>query len=144
MKRRFFTIFTGLLLTALLLGTVGCADSVLQTSLTGPFENAFTLEQPGENETILIQSPQDDEPAPVYAAPEPEETPEPEEMPEPEPVQEEAPHQEMPVYTAPQHVVCPQCGGSGQFYNPILYFDGMFWQGGYTACPTCGGSGWLY
>ena len=40
--------------------------------------------------------------------------------------------------------VCPQCGGSGQFYNPILYFDGMFWQGGYTACPTCGGSGWLY
>ncbi len=138
MKRKFFTIFTGLLLTALLLGTVGCADSALQTSLGGPFENAITFEQPEEHETIPIQNPQDDEPAPAYEAPEPEE------IPEPEPVQEEALHQEMPVYTVPQYVICPQCGGTGQFYQPNLFFDGMFWQGGYVACPTCGGSGHLY
>lgn len=144
MKRRFFTIFTGLLLAALLLGTVGCADSILPSSLRESFKSVFPFEQPEENETILIPDPQDDEPVPVYEAPEPEATPEPEEIPEPEPVQEEAPHQEMPVYTAPQHVVCPQCGGSGQFYNPAMHFDGMFWQSGYTAYPTCGGSGWLY
>lgn len=39
--------------------------------------------------------------------------------------------------------VCPQCGGTGQFYQPNLFFDGTFWQGGYIACPGCGGSGYL-
>ena len=40
-------------------------------------------------------------------------------------------------------LACAICGGTGQQYNPSLYYDAvMGWQGGYTACSGCAGSGY--
>lgn len=37
---------------------------------------------------------------------------------------------------------CAICNGTGQQYNPNLYYDAiMGWTGGYTACSGCAGSG---
>ena len=115
MKHRIFSASVVLLITVLLLGAIGCSNA-LPLSVQRSFE---TMREHADEQTILITEPSFDD-NPVFEEP-----------------------AEVPVYE-PQHIVCPQCGGTGMFYNPCLYFDGTTMQGGYTACPQCGGSGWLH
>ena len=38
---------------------------------------------------------------------------------------------------------CPQCGGTGMWYNPSVYYDFTMnmMMGQYQGCPACGGAG---
>ena len=49
----------------------------------------------------------------------------------------------VPVSASNHSVVCPICHGSGQEWNPCLYFDPITGipHGVYQCCSGCGGSG---